>query len=80
MATFPYTIDDTILPEVVTAIAFRMNYDTNKKDAETKNQFAQRMIKETIRNQIKGAVTYYRRSLVTETSVVVETEYTGKIT
>jgi len=83
MATFTYTVDNSVVPEVVNAICFVKDYqDTidGLPNPETKNNFATRMLTEEFTRNLKRAVQLYRRNQAGDAGAGVESDYTGKIT
>jgi len=78
-----YTIDNSIALEAVEGIAYLHRYQATidgLPNPESKVDFAKRLITKGITQHIKDAVIAYRRSNSTDISVIVETDYDGKIT
>lgn len=90
MATFSYTINNSIIPEVKLGVSFYFDYQDEIEsppesgnfipNPESKADFTERMIKQEVKRLIKRAVVTYRNSLVQGTAEIVETDYTGLIT
>jgi hypothetical protein len=90
MATFTYTIDNSIIPEVKLGVSLYFDYQDLIEsppgsgifipNPESKADFTERKIKGEIKRLIKRAVVIYRNSLVQGTAEIVETDYAGLIT